>query len=60
MIFCAQSLGRETVSASAFNMLRFAVLCTKHPGFLEEREWRIIASPRMTMRLITPHWLLRS
>ena len=42
-----RSLGRETVSAIAFNMLRFAVLCTKHPGFHEEREWRVIASPRM-------------
>jgi hypothetical protein len=26
-------------------MLRFAVLSTKHPGFAEEREWRILYSP---------------
>jgi len=42
-----KSLGRETVRVLTFNMLRFAVLCTKHPGFHEEREWRVIASPKM-------------
>lgn len=25
--------------------LKFAVLCTKHPGFKEEKEWRVICSP---------------
>src|ERR1700726_1359134 len=25
-----------------FAALRYAVLCTKHPGFHEEREWRLI------------------
>jgi len=29
-----------------FDMFRFALLCTKHPGFHEEREWRIIYSPK--------------
>jgi Protein of unknown function (DUF2971) len=42
-----KSLGRERVKQLAFNMLRFAVLCTKHPGFHEEREWRVVASPVM-------------
>jgi len=28
-----------------FNMFRFSVLGTKHPGFHEEREWRIIHTP---------------
>ncbi len=42
-----RSLGREQVKNVVFNMLRFAVLCTKHPGFHEEREWRVIASPVM-------------
>jgi len=42
-----RSLGREAVKGFAFNMLRFAVLCTKHPGFHEEREWRVVASPAM-------------
>ena len=41
------SLGRETTRGIVFNMFRFALLCTKHPGFAEEREWRIIASPPM-------------
>ena len=41
------SLDRETVKNIVFNMLRFAVLCTKHPGFHEEREWRVVAAPAM-------------
>lgn len=41
------SLGRTTTRAVVFNMFYFAILCTKHPGFSEEREWRIIASPQM-------------
>lgn len=47
-----RSLGRETVKHLVFNVLRFAVLCAKHPGFHEEREWRVIASPIMHP---TPH-----
>lgn len=38
---------RDAVKYILFNMFRFAVLCTKHPGFAEEREWRVIACPRM-------------
>lgn len=30
-----------------FEVFRMAVLCTKHPGFAEEREWRIIYSPSL-------------
>lgn len=30
-----------------FNALKFAVLCTKHPGFMEEKEWRVVYSPSM-------------
>lgn len=40
-------LGKEAVFAYAFQMLRFAVLCTKHPGFQEELEWRVLYSPTM-------------
>ncbi|MEH6718885.1 MAG: DUF2971 domain-containing protein [Aurantimonas endophytica] len=40
-----RSLGKDNVLANVFAMLRSAVLCTKHPGFHEEREWRIIYSP---------------
>lgn len=35
------------VKELVFQMMRFAVLCTKHPGFREEREWRVIASPTL-------------
>lgn len=30
-----------------FNALKFAILCTKHRGFSEEREWRIIYQPSL-------------
>lgn len=42
-----RDLGRDPTRAVVFNLFRFATLCTKHPGFSEEREWRIIASPLM-------------
>lgn len=41
------SLGRERVRNAIFTMLHFAVLSTKHTGFLEEKEWRVIAVPKM-------------
>jgi hypothetical protein len=40
-----RSQPRDAVFHATFNMLRFAVLCTKHPGFREEREWRAIYTP---------------
>ena len=33
-------------------MFLFGILCTKHPGFHEEREWRAIATPQIWP---TPH-----
>lgn len=30
---------------SLYNVYRFAILSTKHPGFAEEEEWRIVHSP---------------
>jgi hypothetical protein len=36
---------RNVVKHHASAMLRLAVLCTKHPGFAEEKEWRIVYSP---------------
>lgn len=42
-----KSLGRETVLSLTFNMFLFAAVCTKHPGFHEEQEWRAIASPTL-------------
>ena len=40
-----RSLGREMVIFYVFNAFKFAVLCTKHPGFYEENEWRLIYTP---------------
>jgi hypothetical protein len=37
--------GREEIKGRLFRMLAFAVLCTKHPGFAEEVEWRVIHCP---------------
>jgi hypothetical protein len=37
-------LSREEIKASMFAVFYFAALCTKHPGFHEEREWRVIHS----------------
>ncbi len=33
---------RATLKARVFNMFKYAALCTKHPGFREEQEWRVI------------------
>lgn len=30
-----------------FETFRYAAVCTKHPGFREEREWRVVFSPAM-------------
>ena len=37
--------GRQSLLNWVFHMFRFAVLCTKHPGFAEEREWRVVYCP---------------
>jgi hypothetical protein len=39
--------GREEITLRIFNMLRFAALCTKHPGFAEEKEWRVVYCPTL-------------
>lgn len=39
-----QSLAPETVRDLVFIAFRNFALCTKHPGFAEEREWRIFHS----------------
>lgn len=41
----AQTLGPDVVKQVIENALHFATLSTKHPGFAEEREWRVIYSP---------------
>lgn len=40
-----QSKGVEWVFGQMCHTFHFAMLCTKHYGFWEEREWRIVHSP---------------
>lgn len=40
-----QELGAESVRDWMFAAFRSFALCTKHPGFAEEREWRVFYSP---------------
>jgi Protein of unknown function (DUF2971) len=48
-------LGREQMRNYTYNMLRFAAVSLKHPGFAEEKEWRVVASPRaQPSTLMTP------
>ena len=42
-----RTFGREAIVRSVFNAFKFAALCTKHPGFIEEKEWRVIYMPTM-------------
>ncbi|MCF8478082.1 MAG: DUF2971 domain-containing protein [Pseudolabrys sp.] len=42
-----RGLGKDTVFNNVFNMFRAACICTKHPGFKEEREWRVVYSPKI-------------
>lgn len=37
----------EFIGFYIFNMFSFGVTCLKHPGFREEKEWRIIFNPKM-------------
>ena len=39
------SVEREWLSGIFFYAFRTFVLCTKHPGFQEEKEWRVFHSP---------------
>lgn len=39
------AIGREQVRDSLVNSLTTAAVSTKHPGFKEEREWRIVRMP---------------
>jgi hypothetical protein len=42
-----RNLSQDRLVDYLFNAFRFAILCTKHPGFAEEREWRIIHNPTL-------------
>jgi hypothetical protein len=39
-------IGRDGVFHLLFETFRLWMLCTKHPAFHEEREWRIIYQPK--------------
>ncbi len=39
---------REEALGSLFHMFRFAAVCTKHPAFSEEQEWRVVAMPSLS------------
>jgi hypothetical protein len=38
--------GESNVLGSVFDAFRYATVCTKHPGFREEREWRVAYNPK--------------
>ena len=40
-----KTIPKDQIIGWAYNTLLFAVTCSKHPAFHEEREWRIIHSP---------------
>lgn len=42
-----QALGADEVRDVLFTVFRSFALCMKHPGFEEEREWRVFYSPTM-------------
>jgi hypothetical protein len=42
-----RGLDRQILVNNVFQMLKYAALCTKHPGFREEREWRVIYCPAL-------------
>jgi hypothetical protein len=39
------SINRGLMVQILLNMFKFAILCTKHPAFAEEKEWRIAYTP---------------
>ncbi|WLS03106.1 DUF2971 domain-containing protein [Shinella oryzae] len=41
------TLSEDSLLGHLFEVFRMATLCTKHPGFAEEKEWRIIYSPSL-------------
>jgi hypothetical protein len=46
-----RSVDRKLILNFVFNMLMTGVVCLKHEGFREEREWRLIYAPK---RLSSP------
>lgn len=50
-----KSIDPEFVKGNIFGMFSFGVTCLKHPGFREEKEWRIIFNPKMRDNGTIPH-----
>lgn len=42
-----KAMGPEAVAAWVYDLTKRLILCTKHPGFSEEREWRVVYNPVM-------------
>jgi hypothetical protein len=42
-----RSLDRQRIVNIVFEALRMGVVCLKHEGFREEREWRAVYSPQL-------------
>lgn len=42
-----RSLGKECVKGYLFDIFKTYALCVKHPGFWEEKEWRVFYTPDM-------------
>lgn len=40
-----KDLGKNELLRYLFHAFQYAILCTKHPGFHEEKEWRVIYNP---------------
>ena len=43
------SLPEFLVMSQVFNMLKFGIICLKHKGFEEEKEWRVIHTPSVSV-----------
>lgn len=42
-----KELGKEKTVAYLFDLFKTFALCVKHPGFNEEREWRVVYNPAL-------------
>jgi len=42
-----KELGQKQVVAYLFELFKTFALCVKHPGFNEEREWRVVYNPEL-------------
>jgi len=43
----ARSWGREGFLSALTEVFRFAAICTKHPSFKEEKEWRVVSTRKI-------------